>query len=118
MLAKFTREKLNAGKVVTLIDVKQDYSVDLAKFFKDEFSKLGGKIIGEQSYSTGDTDFRAQLTSIRAAQPDVVCVRFWCKFQKRSAPDPGALGERESLACQIVASGKRQYCRTIYRAWG
>ncbi len=74
VLAKFTREKLNAGKVVTLIDVKQDYSVDLAKFFKDEFSKQGGKIVGEQSYSTGDTDFRAQLTSIRAAQPDVVCV--------------------------------------------
>ena len=74
VLAKFTREKLNAGKVVTLIDVKQDYSVDLAKFFKDEFSKLGGKIVGEQSYSTGDTDFRAQLTSIRTAQPDVVCV--------------------------------------------
>ena len=74
VLAKFTREKLNAGKVVTLIDVKQDYSVDLAKFFKDEFSKLGGKIVGEQSYSTGDTDFRAQLTSIRAARPDVVCV--------------------------------------------
>jgi branched-chain amino acid transport system substrate-binding protein len=74
VLAKFTREKLNAGKVFTLIDVKQDYSVDLAKFFKDEFSKQGGKIVGEQSYSTGDTDFRAQLTSIRAAQPDVVCV--------------------------------------------
>src|SRR6266436_10084567 len=32
VLAKFAREKLNAGKVVTLIDVKQDYSVDLAKF--------------------------------------------------------------------------------------
>jgi branched-chain amino acid transport system substrate-binding protein len=74
VLAKFTREKLNAEKVFTLIDVKQDYSVDLSKFFKDEFSKLGGKIVGEQSYSTGDTDFRAQLTSIRAAQPDVVCV--------------------------------------------
>jgi branched-chain amino acid transport system substrate-binding protein len=74
VLAKFTREKLNAGKVVTLTDVKQDYSVDLAKFFKDEFSKRGGTIVGEQSYSTGETDFRAQLTSIRAARPDVVYV--------------------------------------------
>jgi branched-chain amino acid transport system substrate-binding protein len=74
VLAKFVREKLRAGKVVALIDVKQDYSVDLAKFFKDEFSKLGGAVVGEQSYATGDTDFRAQLTSIRAAQPDVVFV--------------------------------------------
>jgi branched-chain amino acid transport system substrate-binding protein len=74
VLAKFVRERLNARKVVALIDVKQDYSVDLAKFYKDEFSKLGGTVVGEQSYATGDTDFRAQLTSIRAAQPDVVFV--------------------------------------------
>ena len=74
VLAKFTREKLKAGKVFTLTDVKQDYSVDLSKFFKDEFTKRGGTIVGEQSYSTGDTDFRAQLTSIRASRPDVVYV--------------------------------------------
>jgi branched-chain amino acid transport system substrate-binding protein len=54
--------------------VKQDYSVDLTRFFRDEFSKLGGTIVAEQSYSTGDTDFRAQLTSIRAARPDAVYV--------------------------------------------
>ena len=54
--------------------MKQDYSVDLLKFFKDEFTKLGGTIVGEQSYSTGDTDFRAQLTPIRAAKPDAVYV--------------------------------------------
>ena len=54
--------------------MKQDYSVDLSKFFKERVSKRGGTIVGEQSYSTGDTDFRAQLTSIRAARPDVVYV--------------------------------------------
>lgn len=74
VLARFAREKLKAQKVFTLTDVKQDYSVDLLKFFKDEFTKLGGTISGEQSYSTGDVDFRAQLTAIRAAKPDVVYV--------------------------------------------
>ena len=74
MLARFAREKLKAQKIFTLTDVKQDYSVDLLKFFKDEFTKLGGTIVGEQSYSTGDTDFRAQLTPIRAAKPDAVYV--------------------------------------------
>jgi branched-chain amino acid transport system substrate-binding protein len=74
VLAKFAREKLNAGRVAILTDVKQDYSVDLAKFFRDEFSKRGGTIVAEQSYSTGDTDFRAQLTSLRAARPDVIYV--------------------------------------------
>jgi branched-chain amino acid transport system substrate-binding protein len=74
VIARFVREKLNAQRVFTLTDVKQDYSVDLLKFFKDEFTGLGGKIIGEQSYSTGDTDFRAQLTAIRAAKPDAIYV--------------------------------------------
>jgi branched-chain amino acid transport system substrate-binding protein len=74
VLARFAREKLKAQKIFTLTDVKQDYSVDLLKFFRDEFTKLGGTIVGEQSYSTGDIDFRAQLTPIRGAKPDAVYV--------------------------------------------
>jgi branched-chain amino acid transport system substrate-binding protein len=74
VLARFAREKLKAQKIFTLTDVKQDYSVDLLKFFKEEFTKLGGTVVGEQSYSTGDTDFRAQLTPIRAVKPDAVYV--------------------------------------------
>jgi len=74
VLARFAREKLKAERVFTLTDVKQDYSVDLLKFFKDEFTKLGGAIVGEQSYSSGDIDFRAQLTPIRGSKPDAVYV--------------------------------------------
>jgi branched-chain amino acid transport system substrate-binding protein len=74
VLARFAREKLNAKTAAILTDVKQDYSVDLTKFFKEEFTKSGGSITREQSYSTGDTDFRAQLTTLRAAKPDVVYV--------------------------------------------
>lgn len=74
VLARFAREKLNAKTAAILTDVKQDYSVDLTKFFKEEFTKNGGSITREQSYSTGDTDFRAQLTTLRAAKSDVVYV--------------------------------------------
>jgi branched-chain amino acid transport system substrate-binding protein len=74
VLARFAREKLKAERIFTLTDVKQDYSVDLLKFFKDEFTKLGGVIVGEQSYSSGDIDFRAQLTPIRGSKPDAVYV--------------------------------------------
>jgi branched-chain amino acid transport system substrate-binding protein len=74
VLARFAREKLNAKTAAILTDVKQDYSVDLTKFFREEFTKNGGSITREQSYSTGDTDFRAQLTTLRAAKSDVVYV--------------------------------------------
>jgi branched-chain amino acid transport system substrate-binding protein len=74
VIARFAKQNLKAQNVAILTDTKQDYSVDLAKFFKDEFTKLGGTISVEQSYSTGDSDFRAQLTSIRAAKPDAIYV--------------------------------------------
>jgi branched-chain amino acid transport system substrate-binding protein len=74
VLARFARETLKAKTAAILTDVKQDYSVDLTRFFKEEFTKNGGSITREQSYSTGDTDFRAQLTTLRAAKSDVVCV--------------------------------------------
>jgi branched-chain amino acid transport system substrate-binding protein len=72
VIARFASKNLKAQKVAILTDAKQDYSIDLAKFFKEEFAKLGGMVAVEQSYTTGDTDFRAQLTSIRAAKPDAI----------------------------------------------
>jgi len=69
--AKFARE-LGATKAAILTDVSKDYSLGLAKSFKERFSREGGKITGEQSYSGGDKDFSAQLTAIKAANPEVV----------------------------------------------
>ena len=57
-----------------LTDVKSDYSVGLAKFFKEGFVAGGGKIIAEENYSGGDKDFNAQLTAIKAANPDGIFV--------------------------------------------
>jgi branched-chain amino acid transport system substrate-binding protein len=74
VMARFAKETLKATKAALLTDVKQDYSVGLSGFFKDTFSRGGPTIVREQSYASGDTDFRAQLTSIKAAHPDVVFV--------------------------------------------
>ena len=60
--------------VAVLTDVKQDYCKGLADFFKEAFTKNGGTIVKEQSYSTGDKDFKAQITSIKAAHPDAIYV--------------------------------------------
>src|SRR2546430_864663 len=66
VMAKFALSK-GWKKIAVLTDVKQDYSVGLAQFFKENFAKNGGQIVKEQSYSTGDKDFKAQLTSIKAS---------------------------------------------------
>jgi len=73
-MAKFAANDLKAKRAAILTDVKNDYSVGLAQFFAESFKKLGGTIVAQQSYSEGDSDFKAQLTSVRAAKPDVIFV--------------------------------------------
>jgi branched-chain amino acid transport system substrate-binding protein len=73
-LAYFAYNQLGARKAAILVDIKQDYSKGLASFFKAKFQELGGKIVQEASYQSKETDFRAQLTRIKAAKPDVVFV--------------------------------------------
>jgi branched-chain amino acid transport system substrate-binding protein len=49
-----------------------DYSSGLGSFFKDAFVKLGGTIANEEQFQTNQTYFKAILTNIKAANPDVI----------------------------------------------
>jgi len=42
--------------------------------FKKEFTKHGGEIVAEEATELGGADFRAQLTKIKSANPDVVFI--------------------------------------------
>lgn len=61
-------------KIAVLTDVKQDYSVGLTEFFVKDILANGGEIVREQKFSSGDKDFKPQLTSIKASQPDAIFV--------------------------------------------
>ena len=74
VMARFTADSLKLKKVAILKDNKSDYSVGLAQFFTDEYRRLGGQVLVEQVYSSGDQDFRAQLTSIKAKNPQAVVI--------------------------------------------
>jgi branched-chain amino acid transport system substrate-binding protein len=65
---------LKAKKVAVLSDVAAPYSVGLAQFFKERFIADGGTIVAEQKFSSGDKDFKAQLTAIKAANPEAIFV--------------------------------------------
>ncbi|MEY2493051.1 MAG: branched-chain amino acid transport system substrate-binding protein [Verrucomicrobiota bacterium] len=76
VMAKFALDNLKAKKVAILTDVRNDYSVGLTKYFKEYFTSHGGQIVSERSFSGGgtDRDFRAQLTAIKAAQPEAIFI--------------------------------------------
>ena len=73
-LATFVRSTLKAKTAGVLVDRKNDYSVGLAEYFSKEFAALGGKVVAEQSYSGGDTEFRPQLVAIRSAKPEIIFI--------------------------------------------
>lgn len=72
VMAKFAAETLKAKKVAMLVDVRSDYSVGLAKFFEEAFTKAGGTIVVRQDYTAGDIEFSAQLTDIKGRNPDAI----------------------------------------------
>jgi branched-chain amino acid transport system substrate-binding protein len=74
VMANFATKTLKAKKVAVFTDVKSDYSKGLAKFFKERFTANGGTIGTELDYNGGDKDFKAQLTAIKAANPDGVFI--------------------------------------------
>jgi branched-chain amino acid transport system substrate-binding protein len=74
VVAKFVFDTLKAKKVAILVDVRSDYSVGLQTFFGEAFKRRGGEIVANQSYSQGDSDFRAQLTQIKATNPEAIYV--------------------------------------------
>jgi branched-chain amino acid transport system substrate-binding protein len=72
MMARFALDRLQAKQAIVMTDVKQDYSVGLTDAIRLYFSQNGAKNLSTLSYSSGDTDFRTQLTAVRMAHPEVV----------------------------------------------
>jgi branched-chain amino acid transport system substrate-binding protein len=72
IMAKFALDSLNAKKAILMTDVKQDYSIGLSDAIGQYFTQNGSGIAKTFSYSSGDTDFRTQLTDVRMSHPDVV----------------------------------------------
>ena len=74
VMAKFAHDNLKLKKVAILRDVRNNYSVGLADVFKGIFTKMGGTITADESFSQGDVDFRAQLTKIKQTSPEGIFV--------------------------------------------
>lgn len=73
-IAEFVRNSLELDRVAILKDMKNDYSIGLADFFRQRFRELGGTIVADQSYAEQDSDFRSQLTSIRGTDAQAIVV--------------------------------------------
>ena len=95
VMASFAANTLKAKKAAILFDFNSPYGRGLTDFFELSFRKLGGDIVNKQSYTQGDADFKGQLSSIKAAEPDVIYI-------------PGYYGDVALIAKQARALGMNQ----------
>ena len=73
ILAKYTKENLGKTTAAVLYNSSSDYSKGIANAYKETLEKNGGQVLEFLSYgSDKETDFKAQLTKIKSANPDVI----------------------------------------------
>jgi branched-chain amino acid transport system substrate-binding protein len=72
VMARFAIEELGAQKAAVLYDVASEYNKGIAEIFRQIFVDAGGEMAAFESYTTGETDFSAQLAAIKDSGADVL----------------------------------------------
>ncbi len=100
ILATYAFKELKKMKVAILSE-QTDYAQGLRETFKNTFAELGGEVVADETYNTGDTDFRTQILKIKAAEPDVI-------FVDPQTPVSGVLVlkqlQENSLSAQVLVN--------------
>ena len=94
VVASFSYNDLKAKTAAVIFDNANDYTKGLAEVFKPSFEKLGGKVVAYESFTDEDktTDFSAQLTNIKAANPEVIFLAAYYAAAALEAKQARALG--------------------------
>jgi len=64
----------DGASTLGLLVLNDPYGTGLAAATKESFEAAGGEVVAEELFNTGDSNFDAQLSAIKAANPDAVAV--------------------------------------------
>lgn len=70
-LATYSVSTLGSKKIAIMYD-NSDYGRGLADAYEAAVQTAQGTVVGKEQYATGDTDFKAQLTKLKGAGPDLL----------------------------------------------
>ena len=71
---RVTHTKLDYKKVATMYDENDVFSRDSDEAVREVLMERGVEVLTTETFQGGDTDFRAQLTRIKALEPDAIFV--------------------------------------------
>jgi branched-chain amino acid transport system substrate-binding protein len=72
MIAEFAFKEQKARTALVFVDISSDFSLDIAGIFTKTFQSLGGEIVKEIEYKTGQVDFQPQIRQALAHDADIV----------------------------------------------
>jgi branched-chain amino acid transport system substrate-binding protein len=88
-------------KTVAIFFSNEPYGKGCAELFGKNFERVGIKEVARESFNRGDPDFKAQLTKIMAANPDILFI-------------PGYTPETAPAAAQARQLGMKQRIVGVY----
>ena len=71
----WNEEKLT--KIAVIYDSSDSYSTGIKDAFKEKFTALGGTVVTEEAFVSGDKDFKAQLTKISGTDAEGLFLPFY-----------------------------------------
>jgi branched-chain amino acid transport system substrate-binding protein len=100
VVASYVIKKLNVKKAAIITDIGDNYSTGVTGYITKEFTDLGGTIVAKEEARSGDNDFRAQLSKIKVANPDVLFIPWVYKDVALITKQAKDLG----ITCQFVGT--------------
>ena len=73
-VAKYIKNVLEGIQTIAIFFDNDDYGRGLKDGFTDVAEQLGLEIVATEAYDRDNTDFKAQLTSIKAKKPDLIFI--------------------------------------------
>lgn len=70
-LARHAYESLKSRRV-GILRQQTPFGVEHAQYFKAVFEKLGGVVVGEESFPLSQTDVRTEITKLKSSNPDTI----------------------------------------------
>ncbi len=70
--ARFAARELKAETAAALVNINEEYSLTLSRYFAEYFKKCGGEIPWEGNYKGDAVDFSALLSEVKRHRPDVI----------------------------------------------
>jgi branched-chain amino acid transport system substrate-binding protein len=74
VMADFATNTIKAKTAAIYVDSSSDYSKSLAEVFQAKFEAAGGKVVIQEAFLQKDQDFKATLTKLKAANPEVIFI--------------------------------------------